>query len=553
MSTDEKIGQLLMVSFYGDQASETNAAQVSSNRALIGADNIAQAIAKYHLGGVIYFNWAGNLVSPAQVATLSNDIQAAGAADASSIPLLISTDQEGGSVVRLPSPATQFPGNIALGATGVAGLARSTGAAIGQELKAAGLNLVLAPDGDVNVNPQNPIIGIRSFGSDAAAVASLTVAMVTGFQADAGVGATVKHFPGHGDTNIDSHSQLPTITHTAAQWASIDEPPFAAAISGGVDAVMVGHLAFPALDPSGTPASLSSPIVKGILRTQLGFGGVVITDSLQMGGLRNTYGDAQIAVKAVLAGDDVLLMPSSLPVAFGALQQAVTSGTISATRLNASVKRILQLKRKLGLFGAAPASPTTVTATLRSKAHRALEARDADASVTLLSNRGAVLPIASASAAGPYLVVGPTSGAVATLAKAVRSRGPSVATYVSGTSPSASVISAAATQAASYRTLILLTLNADASEAQQNLVAALAATGKRLITISIGRPYDQGYYRAAVNMCVYSSAAASLRAAAGAIFGDVYVHGRLPVAIPNGTSTTQTLYPLGYGLDLNAP
>ena len=226
MTVDEKIGQLFMVSFYGDVANETNAAQVTSNRLLIGADNIAQAIARYHLGGVIYFNFvhnlpSSNLVSATQIATLSNSIQQVGGAQSPPIPLFISTDQEGGSIVRLPSPATAFAGNMALGATGSTALARSTGKAIGQEVRAVGINQVLAPVGDVNVNPANPIIGLRSFGADPSAVAAMTAAMVQGFQVDSGVGATVKHFPGHGDTNIDSHTQLPIINHTAQQWAAI--------------------------------------------------------------------------------------------------------------------------------------------------------------------------------------------------------------------------------------------------------------------------------------------------------------------------------------------
>ena len=411
-----------------------------------------------------------------------------------------------------------------------------------------GINQVLAPDGDVNVNPANPIIGLRSFGADPSAVGALTAAMVQGFQTDAGVGATVKHFPGHGDTNIDSHTSLPIINHTAQQWASIDKPPFSAAIGAGVDAVMVGHLAFPALDPTGTPASLSPAIVTNVLRSQMGFGGVVFTDSLVMGALTDTYGDARIPVMAVLAGDDVLLMPPSLPVAWNAVKAAVTSGEISQAQLNAAVGRILALKIKLGLFAKAPASVTAAASALGTKAHKTLEQRDAEASVTLVANDGRLLPITDAPGAGPYLVVGPTAAPVAAVATALRGRGLTAGTYVTGASPRASVATAAATRAAGYGTVIDLTLNADTDVGQQRVVGALAGTGKRLITVAIGRPYDQGYYRAAVNICLYSQSAASLRAAVRVIFGEIGPAGHLPVAIPAGSNTGTTLYPLGYGL-----
>lgn len=548
MTTDQKIGQLFMVSFYGDVAEDTSTAQVQSNQKLIGAHNIAQAIAKYHLGGVIYFTWAGNLQSATQIATLSNSIQAAGTAQTPAVPLFISTDQEGGSIVRLPAPATGFPGNMALGATDQTGLARSTGKAIGQEARAVGINQVLAPDGDVNINPANPIIGLRSFGSDATAVAAMTAAMVQGFQVDAGVGATVKHFPGHGDANIDSHTQLPIINHTLAQWTSTDKPPFASAIAAGVDAIMIGHLAFPALDPSGTPASLSPTIVTNVLRTQMGYSGVVFTDSLVMGALTNTYGDTRIPVMAVLAGDDVLLMPPSLPVAWNAVKAAVTSGEISGARLDASVRRILALKMKLGLFGAPPASVAAAATALGTKAHAQLEQRDAEASVTLLANEGNTVPLDAASD-GPYLVVAPTSSPAAALASVLRGRGLSAATFVTGTSPPSTMASAAAAQAASYDTVIDLTLDADTDVGQQRVVGALAGTGKRLITVSIGRPYDQAYYRAPINVCLYSSSTASLGALVRALFGEINTSGRLPVSISSASNPNSVLYPLGFGLD----
>jgi beta-N-acetylhexosaminidase len=547
MTVDQKIGQLFMVSFYGASASVPTSAQVTQNRPLIGADNIAAAIAQYHLGGVIYFRWAGNLVSASQIATLSNSIQQASSESVTGVPMLIATDQEGGTIVRLPPPATGYPGNMAIGATGSTDYARSTGREMGQELRAVGINDVLAPVGDVNVNPANPVIGLRSFGADPSSVSSLTAAMIAGFQTDAGVGATVKHFPGHGDTSIDSHTALPLITHSMAKWTSLDNPPFAAAVAAGVDSVMVGHLAFPALDASGTPASLSSTVVTGILRGQMGFGGVVITDSLQMGALRNTYGDAGIAVKAILAGDDILLMPQSLPVAWNAVKAAVQSGQISQARLDASVRRILSLKKSLGLFGASPVNPSTAAAAWGTSAHRTLEAREAQAAVTLVANDDAGLPLNGASD-GPYLVVGPTAATVSKVLTTIQGRGLVVGGVVTGISPTAAAIQNAKTHAPHYGTVIVLTDDADASTGQQALVDGLKSVSTRLVTAAIGRPYDQAYYGASVNLCLYSASAASLSALVATIFGDVAPTGHLPVAITDPSVPGKVIYPLGYGL-----
>jgi beta-N-acetylhexosaminidase len=210
------------------------------------------------------------------------------------------------------------------------------------------------------------------------------------------------------------------------------------------------------------------------------------------------------------------------------------------SRLNDALRHILTLKQRLGLFGATPVSVTAANGALGTKAHRTAEQRVAEASLTLVANDGSVLPIGDATAAGPYLVVGPAGAAasVATLASLLRGRGLTVTTYV-GTSPP---------DAADFGTVIDLTLNADTDVGQQRVVRALAATGTRLVTVAIGRPYDQGYYRAAVNVCLYSSSAASLRALVRALFGEIAPSGHLPVAIPDASEPGTTLYPIGYGL-----
>ncbi|TMR98247.1 beta-N-acetylhexosaminidase [Nonomuraea basaltis] len=365
MSVEEKVGQLFMPVLYG-----TSAGTVSGeNQARYSAQTPAKVIAKYHLGGVILF--PQNVKSVGQVVGLTNGLQRA----SKEVPLLIGTDQENGLVARMSALMTDFPGASRIGATKDPDLSRAVAKATGEELRALGVNLDFAPVADVNVNPRNPIIGTRAFGKDPQRVATMVAAAVKGF-ADAEVAATAKHFPGHGDTTVDSHTGLPVIKHTKAQWEKIDAPPFKAAIDAGVDAVMSAHIVFPKLDPSGDPATLSKPILTGLLRGKLGFKGVISTDALNMAGVRQKYNDGEIAVRAVLAGADLLLMPNDLPRAYQAVLAAVKSGRISKERLDQSVTRLLTLKQARGLLTKAPvASAEEAAGVLRSAEHRKLAAR----------------------------------------------------------------------------------------------------------------------------------------------------------------------------------
>ncbi|HEY9328868.1 MAG TPA: glycoside hydrolase family 3 N-terminal domain-containing protein, partial [Streptomyces sp.] len=308
MSLEEKVGQLFVMRVYGHSATEPDQADIDSNLAEIGVRTAAEMIAKYHVGGIIYFAWAHNTRDPHQIADLSNGIQRAGLAEPNSLPLLISTDQEHGIVCRVGEPATLMPGAMALGAGGSRSDARRAGQIAGAELAAIGIRQNYAPDADVNVNPANPVIGVRSFGSDPQSVAGMVAAQVKGYQS-AGIASTAKHFPGHGDTSTDSHTGLPVITHTREQWAELDEPPFKAAIAAGIDSIMTAHIVVPALDPAEDPATLSRPILTGILREELGYDGVVVTDSLGMEGVRTKYGDERVPVLALQAGVDQLLNP----------------------------------------------------------------------------------------------------------------------------------------------------------------------------------------------------------------------------------------------------
>ncbi|MGW4423579.1 glycoside hydrolase family 3 N-terminal domain-containing protein [Streptosporangium sp. NPDC004631] len=362
MSVEEKVGQLFMPVLYGPAADTSS----GENQARFGVDTPAKAVAKYRPGGVILFPWADNVKNVRQVVALTNGLQEA----SPEIPLLIGADQENGRVSRLAPLVTDLPGASTIGAVGDPSLARKAARVTGVELRALGVNLDFAPVADVNINPRNPVIGPRAYGSDPRKVASMVAAAVKGFH-DAGVASTAKHFPGHGDTNVDSHTGLPVIRHSRSQWEKLDAPPFAAAIGGNIDAIMSAHVVMPRLDPSGDPATLSKPILTGLLRQRLGFDGVVSTDALDMAGVRKKYGDGQVAVRAVQAGVDLLLMPPDYPKAYQAVLAAVRSGKISTGRLDQSVRRLLKLKAARGLLRRAPvADADRAERVLRSPEHR---------------------------------------------------------------------------------------------------------------------------------------------------------------------------------------
>ncbi|GHH68518.1 hypothetical protein GCM10017673_17630 [Streptosporangium violaceochromogenes] len=370
MSVREKVGQLFMPVLYGPAASTASA----ENRARFGVDTPAEAVAKYRPGGVILFPWAGNVKDARQVVALTNGLQKA----SPRVPLLIGADQENGVVSRLAPLVTEMPGASVIGAIGDPSLARKAAKVTGTELRALGVNLDFAPVADVNLDPRNPVIGPRAYGTDPRRVAPMVAAAVQGFH-DAGIASTAKHFPGHGDTRVDSHTGLPVIRHSLSQWKRLDAPPFAAAIGKGIDAIMSAHVVMPRLDPSGDPATLSRPILTGLLRERLGFDGVVSTDALDMAGVRKKYGDGQVAVRAVLAGVDLLLMPPDHPRAYRAVLAAVRSGKISEERLDQSVRRLLRLKAARGLLREAPvADADRAERVLRSAGHRAIARLIAD-------------------------------------------------------------------------------------------------------------------------------------------------------------------------------
>jgi beta-N-acetylhexosaminidase len=345
LTIEEKVGQILMVHFHGEDVNEE--AEILIQQA--------------HVGGIIYFNWSNGLCHPKQVQQLSNNLQNLATNTRHRIPLLIAVDQEGGVVSRLKKGFTVFPGNGAIAKTGIPSLAEKCAYATGEELKAVGVNMTLGPVVDVNVNPLNPVIGVRSYGNSPQKVVTYAQESLKGYR-KAQIISVLKHFPGHGDVTLDSHVDLPIVNKTLKDLHETELYPFKALCSEA-DAIMTAHLLVPALDPFNC-ATLSKRITEGLLRDEFGFKGVIISDSLVMKGfLTNCPNIGEASIRAFEAGCDMLILGGKqllsedgfeltcedTLIIYHHLLEAVYTGRISEKRLDASVERILHLKERYGL------------------------------------------------------------------------------------------------------------------------------------------------------------------------------------------------------------
>ena len=545
MTPEEKVGQLFVVEVYGQDAGTAAA----GNRTLYGVDTPAQVIEKYRPGGVIYFDarrGPDNVRDPRQIATLSNGLQAAASRHPQRIPLLISTDQEGGSVVyRLTAPATAMPGAMALGASRSRAAARGSARVIGAELAAVGINQNYAPVADVNVDPANPVIGVRSPGEDPALVSAMVSAQIRGYHAG-GVATVAKHFPGHGDTAVDSHLGLPEVTHTRAELAAIDLPPFRAAIAAGVDTIMTAHVVLRSVDPSGAPATMSRPVLTGLLRQELGYDGLIVTDALDMGGATADYPPDVAPVAAFLAGADQLVLAPQMDVAYAAVLGAVRSGQITQRRLDASVRRILRLKMSRGLFADPYVDVARAQRVVGAPEHRRAEQAITDRTTTLVRNDAGVLPLTRAPRG--VLVTGWGATATATLGAAIGRREQTVTVRETGAAPTPAQIDEAVAAGRDSDLVVVTTMNASA--AQQALVGALVATGRPVVVAGVRNPYDIARLpSAATYLATYGYTAAAMESLTRVLFGEIDPSGRLPVTIPRADGTG-VLYPFGHGLGL---
>lgn len=337
MTIEEKVGQLFIVSLRrlpsGGNVEEMNS-------------DVRNLITKYKVGGVILFG--ENIDTIPQTTKLIGDLQAT-----AELPLFMSIDEEGGKVSRLSSSGkmhnTIIPPNEIIGNTRTPLWAEKVGNIIGQEVYSLGFNMDFAPVADINTNSKNPIIGNRAFGSGPIRTSGMVAAEVKGLQNE-NVSAVLKHFPGHGDTATDSHTGAASVSHTKKRLNEVEFKPFISGIKAGADAVMVGHIMVPKVESGKIPASLSKKMITDILRNELKFNGLIITDALDMGAISKYYSSENAAIKAFQAGADLLLMPYRIDRAYHGMIKAVKDGRISEARLNASLRRILEVKEKRGIL-----------------------------------------------------------------------------------------------------------------------------------------------------------------------------------------------------------
>ena len=526
MSLEEKVGQLFMIHAYG--ASVDDLRYASENEAIHGVPTIREAIERFRPGGVIYFNWTQNLQDLEQIARLSNEIQQAAHDAGAGIPALIAIDQEHGVVQRIGAPATEFPGSMALAATGDVGLARRAAAVTGVELRALGINVNFAPVADVNVNPLNPVIGVRSFGDDPEKVAAFVAAQVEGFAA-AGIGSAAKHFPGHGDTDVDSHSGLPLIAHSRDEVWSVDLVPFRRAIASGVDMIMTAHIVVPALDASGAPATMSRLILSDLLRGELGFDGVIVTDALTMAGAHQTFDAERVPVEALKAGADLLLMPPDMTVAYDAVMQAVRGGEIAEARIDESVRRILALKERLGLFESPLVDVDRALRVVGESEHVAIAEAVAGRSITLLVDDGGRLPV-DFTGAPRILVAGWGESTTQELAAVLRRRGAVVQSIATGANPDRAAIRRTVEAARESDLVLLTTMNVAQNPAQQELARELVDSGAAVIVVAVGTPYDVNELPFVDTViATYGYRSVTLNALVRVLEGEARAVGRTPV------------------------
>jgi beta-N-acetylhexosaminidase len=544
MTMEEKVGQMLMPDFRtwkGKNVTEMNA-------------EIATLVKDYHLGGVILFR--ENTVTADQTTKLVSAYQEA----AEKYGLLISIDQEGGIVTRLQT-GTDMPGSMALGATRSKELAEKVGRTIGEELNALGINMNFGPVLDVNNNPDNPVIGVRSFSENPELVADLGNAYIKGLH-ETGTAATAKHFPGHGDTAVDSHVGLPSVPHDIDRLKNVELYPFQQAMDAGIDAIMSAHVTFPKIDDTkaiskkdGTevsvPGTLSHKILTGLMREEMGFKGVIVTDAMNMGAIADHFGPVDAAIRAVKAGADILLMPVGIEAVANGIYDAVASGDISEDRLEQSVERILTLKLNRGVVKAEveKSLDEKVANALRvvgSAEHKAVEQEAAEKSITLVKN-DSVLPL-SVSPEDKIVVVGGSGFSINLLADEVKKHHPG-AVYINA-SNKLTEAQLAQVQGAKY--IIAGTYTSSVSGRAQNasqmvMTRQLLETGVPVIVVGARNPYDiMSYTNVDAYLVQYGFRPASFEAAANTIFGKNNPTGKLPVTIYNHDGSV--LYGFDHGL-----
>jgi len=522
LTLEEKAAQMIMVAETGWPRNPRSAAAV----------DLVEAVRDVGVGGVILMR-----SEEGTIPDLLNDLQRE-----ARIPLLVAMDMERSLSFRVQRGSVDLPYAMAFGATGDDEAARFLGEVTAREGRALGIHWAFAPVVDVNNNPDNPVINIRSFGEDPELVGRLAAAFIRGAHSG-GLMTTAKHFPGHGDTAVDSHKGLPVIEGDRQRLETVEWPPFRAAIAAGVDSIMVGHMAVPALDPSGRPATLSPSLNAEILRGEMGFEGLIVTDAMDMGGVGSAWiGEA--TVDAVRAGADVILMPPDLRIALQSLIRGVEEGLLDEERIDRSVRRILEAKARLGLdedrFVDEEAGARDVGRP--EDVERALEI--AEASITVVSNDGGVLPLAAEEHIRILQLVMPDDNGVgwAEFGK----RRIDVTTMVLGDEVTEEEANEIVEEAGLFTHILVSTsyYREKISDSLVQLLGRLVEADVPVIVVSFGDPYLLRDLPEGLSyICAYGSSASSRQAAASALFGEIDVRGTLPV-------TLSEEYAVGAGLEI---
>jgi len=522
MTLREKIAQMIISNSEGYTLDESSAE----------FQRIQNLIINEKIGGLIFFK--GNSV---QEAGLINKFQSM-----SETPLLISADFERGTKMRLED-GSLFPSNMALGATRNPELAYQMGLQIAKECKAIGVGQNYAPVTDVNNNSQNPIINVRSYGEDPELVSSMADKLIKGLQ-DGNIIATAKHFPGHGDTDIDSHSDLPVLNFSKERLDNLELIPFKSAIKSDVMSVMIAHLSLPALDNEvNVPASLSKNIIDGLLINELNFKGLVVTDALNMAGVVKHFSAEEVAIRCVNAGVDLILMPQGETVSISAIEQAVISGSISEERINTSVRKILNAKNWLKLNENKLTDVSKVSSIVNSDDAKRISRQIADESLTLVKNSNSLVPFNNA-ASQSCLIISLNNGNEKAnsdyfLRRFNESNKFSSTSYYDLTSDivnSDDIL----LDADNYDVIIIpiyakvkiKTGTVGLPDSQISLISSLASKGKKILVVSFGNPYlIQGFPEIDSYICAYADAESSIDAGIDSFYGTIKFKGKLPVTI----------------------
>jgi beta-glucosidase-like glycosyl hydrolase len=558
MTLEQKVGQLLMPSF------ESTFLSSDSDE----FDRLSRLVREQHVGGFLVFGGSepapSVLLNPTYgTVTLGQPLAAASTLNRlqglAAIPLLNAADFEGGPGFRIAG-AIGFPRAMAFGAAGDPELARRAGRAAGAEARAMGIHVSFAPVADVNNNPRNPVINTRSYGEDPARVGALASAWVRGL-AEAGELSTLKHFPGHGDTDVDTHLGLATIAHPRARLDAVELAPFRDAIAAGADAVMVAHIAMPTLDAvSGRPATLSPPVVTDLLRKDLGFDGLVYTDSLHMQAIAVQMDAGEAAVRAIEAGNDVVLHSPDDRLAFAALVRAAREGRIPGSRVEQSALRILRAKARLGLHRTRVVDLETLPAAVGTRAHHAIADEVSRRGITLLRDERDAVPLRLPAGAqvlylsvldypGGWRIAAPSR----TFIPELRKRVSGVTAIELSDRSTREEIELVRAMAPRFDAVVAgVFVRAASASGRLDLTPALAglltqvagaATDRPVVAVLFGNPYTAITLRELpAVLLAYDFYDRAERSAVRALFGEAPIGGRLPIALPG-------LFPVGHGLD----